>query len=70
MARPVWKLEDGDTTIVEYACHKATTHFKGRTWHVWYAPDIPISEGPWKLSGLPGLILAAKDSEGLFSFMY
>ena len=68
MVRPVWKLEEGDTTIVEYVCHKATTHFKGRTWHVWYAPDIPISEGPWKLSGLPGLILAAKDSEELFSF--
>ena len=25
---------------------------KGRTWIAWYTEDIPIDNGPWKLSGL------------------
>ncbi|RQE01044.1 GLPGLI family protein, partial [Prevotella intermedia] len=40
-------------------CKKATTNFRGRYWEVWYTEDIPISQGPWKLCGLPGMILKA-----------
>ena len=36
----------------------ATTHFRGREWKVWFSEEIPLSLGPWKLGGLPGLILA------------
>lgn len=68
LSRPVWQLEAEDSTIAGYACQKAVTHFMGRTWNVWYTLDIPVSEGPWKLSGLPGLILQAEDSAHLFSF--
>ena len=67
MQRPTWKTTVGDTTIVGYSCHKAVTHFQGRTWIVWYTPDIPVPEGPWKLCGLPGLILQADDSDHFFS---
>src|SRR3712207_8163725 len=42
--------------------------FRGRTWRVWFALDIPFPDGPWKLCGLPGLILKAEDSKGHFSF--
>lgn len=63
-----WILEEGDTTIVGYPCKKASCTFRGRSWRVWYTPDIPISEGPWKLDGLPGMILMAVDSKGQFSF--
>ena len=51
-----------------YVCQKATTTYGGREWTVWYTPDIPVSAGPWKFQGLPGLIMAANDSEGIFSF--
>ena len=37
----------------------ATTHFRGRDWKVWFSEEIPLPLGPWKLGGLPGLILAA-----------
>lgn len=65
---PQWDILTGDTIIVEYKCQKAKTNFRGRTWTVWFAPDIPISDGPWKLCGLPGLILYAKDSKSDFLF--
>lgn len=63
-----WQLLDGDSTICDYPCKKAFTTFRGRTWSVWYTLDIPYNDGPWKFCGLPGLILCAKESEGIFSF--
>lgn len=65
---PQWELHADTLTLLSYPCRKATTHFKGRDWTVWYTPDIPRSEGPWKLYGLPGLILKAEDAELHFSF--
>lgn len=63
-----WELLDGDTVILGYTAYKALTKYRGRTWTVYYAPDISVSDGPWKLCGLPGLILFAKESEGIFTF--
>lgn len=63
-----WQLQRGDSVVCEYLCHKATATFRGRTWSVWYTLDLPYSDGPWKFCGLPGLILHAYDSEGLFRF--
>jgi len=63
-----WNILPEDTLIAGYNCQKAQTDFRGRTWQVWFAPDIPVSDGPWKLHGLPGLILSAKDSEENFIF--
>lgn len=63
-----WQLTDGDTVICDYSCQRATTTLRGRKWEVWYTTDIPIAEGPWKLTGLPGLILKAKDADGHFCF--
>lgn len=63
-----WNLLDADTVILGYTAYKATTKYRGRTWTVYYAPDITISDGPWKLCGLPGLILYARESEGIFKF--
>lgn len=63
-----WKETEGDTIVIGHPCKKAITHWRGRTWTAWYALDIPVSDGPWKLHGLPGLILAAKDLSGDFSY--
>lgn len=30
--------------------------------------DVPYNYGPWKFSGLPGLILKAEDTKGLFKW--
>ena len=59
-----WKIcPDSTSNIIGYTCLLAKTHFRGRDWSVWYAPDIPVGQGPWKFSGLPGLILQADCKE-------
>ncbi|RRD00805.1 GLPGLI family protein [Prevotella sp. OH937_COT-195] len=66
---PAWMLlPDSMATIMGHSCTMAESDFLGRKWRAWYAEDIPISEGPWKLCGLPGLILRACDSENQYQF--
>ncbi len=56
-----WELlQDEQKTICGYQCSKAQTTYGGRTWEAWYANEILVPFGPWKLRGLPGLILEAK----------
>lgn len=63
-----WSMKEGEDTICGYACRIAQGQYGGRTWTVKYAPEIPTQNGPWKLTGLPGLILDATDSEGVHHF--
>lgn len=66
---PEWSLvSDSTATIMGYPCQMATATFKGRVWSAWYTEDIPLDNGPWKLGGLPGLILRAYDSEKQYIF--
>lgn len=60
---PKWELSDSTKVVCGYTCHKAVADFRGREWIVWYAPELPLSYGPWKLFGLPGLILEAYDNK-------
>ena len=52
--------EDSVSTILGLECTMAESNFRGRDWKVWFAFDIPISQGPWKFGGLPGMILKAE----------
>lgn len=65
---PAWELLPDTLTLLGYPCRKAVCRFKGRDYEAWFAPDIPRGEGPWKLHGLPGLILKAADSRGEYLF--
>ncbi|WP_329903226.1 GLPGLI family protein [Porphyromonas pogonae] len=59
-----WDIIPTDTlTIAGYHCNKAIGSTSGRKWIAWYAPDIPVPNGPRMLGGLPGLILKAYDSQ-------
>ena len=58
-----WELMEAVDTIAGYACSLAKTRFRGREWTVWFTMEIPIGVGPWKFSGLPGLILKAQDDK-------
>lgn len=68
IVQPKWILINRKSIILGYSCQEASTTFKGRKYSVWFTPDIPCSSGPWKLKGLPGMILKAIDSTGQISF--
>lgn len=63
-----WTIFPQKKQILQYECQMATTTFKGRNYTSWFAPAIPINAGPWKLNGLPGIILAANDDKNEISF--
>ena len=63
-----WTFGDGQKEICGYPCKEAKTSYGGREWTVWFAPSIPSNAGPWKLGGLPGLIMEAQDAEGIHHF--
>ncbi len=63
-----WKEEDATETICGYVCRKATGEYGGREWTAWYTEEIPVPFGPWKITGLPGLVLKAIDIEGIHNF--
>lgn len=61
----VWEMKsDSIATILGYECFMAQTEYHGRRWTAWFAPEIPVKDGPWKLRGLPGLILKAVADNG------
>lgn len=63
-----WQVTERTDTILGYECQEAKCDYRGREWTVWFTEDIPVMDGPWKLSGLPGLIMAASDEKGEYTF--
>ena len=63
-----WTLNDNTLTVAGYLCKTAVCQLHGRKWTVCYAEDIPTTAGPWKLGGLPGLIVEAVSDDGLHRF--
>lgn len=61
-----WGLTEDTMTVCGYLCRKASTTFRGVEWHVYYTDEIPSSAGPWRLSGLPGLIVRAESEAHTF----
>lgn len=65
-----WNVTAEQRKIGSFNCQKATTRFRGRNYTAWFTMDIPISNGPWKLQGLPGLILEAFDEAREVQFLF
>jgi GLPGLI family protein len=63
-----WQIKEDTATILGYLCQKAVGIFSGKTYEVWFTEEIPISNGPDKFGGLPGLIFRIEDSEKKISF--
>ncbi|WP_051473726.1 GLPGLI family protein [Aquimarina macrocephali] len=63
-----WKLSTKNKKIGKYTCQKADGLYRGRTYTVWFTTEIPVSHGPWKLRGLPGLILKVTEETGKYEF--
>lgn len=63
-----WQITGRDSVYLNYSIFEAVGSFRGRQYVCWFTKAIPCNYGPWKLFGLPGLILLANDNENLFSF--
>ncbi|MES2371539.1 MAG: GLPGLI family protein [Bacteroidota bacterium] len=63
-----WKILPDTATITGYVCQKATCDFGNRRWVAWFTSQVPISDGPYKFCGLPGLIIQVKDASNSWSF--
>lgn len=65
-----WKILSDQKAIGRFRCRKAQGRVRGRDYTAWFAPAVAVSSGPWKLHGLPGLILEAEDATGEVRFVF
>jgi GLPGLI family protein len=65
-----WKISNDTATFGGLHCQKATGHFRGRDYIAWFCPDLPVHTGPWKLNGLPGVIVDARDTKNEVVFAF
>lgn len=63
-----WSIRAETAKMYGYNCQKATTTFAGRQYEAWFTKEIPVSEGPYKFHGLPGLILKISDTKNHYVF--
>lgn len=63
-----WILKEDTCFIHDIKCQKAELFYGGRKWIGWFAPDIPIIDGPYKFTNLPGLIVKIYDEKNQWCF--
>lgn len=59
-----WKITGKQKMILNYPCQEATSVVGTEKIVAWFTPAIPVSVGPGKYGGLPGLILSVELDEG------
>lgn len=58
-----WSLTGDTVHMGKFVCQKANVHYGNRNWTAYFDPAIPISDGPYKFAGLPGLIISIHDQK-------
>lgn len=66
LRQPQWKIGNKVRDIAGHMCLNATSTdpIKGQAITAWFAQDIPVSAGPERYCGLPGLILELDLNDG------
>lgn len=63
MTKLNWTITDHTEKYARYNCQMAKLNYGGRTWNALFTTDISINNGPYKFSGLPGLIVKMWDDK-------
>lgn len=64
-----WKILNDKEKIGSYNTQKAMVDFGGRKWTAWFSTELPFQDGPYKFSGLPGLIVKIEDADKNYSWV-
>ena len=68
-ANPIeWEIAEGTDSVCGYECMVAEGEYGGRRWRAWFTPEIPVAMGPWKIGGLPGLVMKVADKDNVHVF--
>ncbi|MCJ7468117.1 MAG: GLPGLI family protein [Maribacter sp.] len=65
-----WKLLNEQKNIGKLLANKAICRFRGRNYTAWYSKQIPSAIGPWKLNGLPGMILEVHEEDNIMEIYF
>lgn len=63
-----WIITPATATVAGYTCQRATASYGGWQWEAWFTREVPVSEGPYKFYGLPGLIVKVSDTRQHYVF--
>ncbi|MGN7865181.1 GLPGLI family protein [Chryseobacterium sp. 22458] len=63
-----WMITDQKKKIGDLNCQAALLKYGGRNYKAWFTNDIPVSDGPYKFYGLPGLIVEMEDDKKHYKF--
>lgn len=63
-----WKILNEYDEFNKIKVQKAETNFRGRDYVAWFSVDYKIPIGPWKFSGLPGLLIKIKSLDNEVDF--
>ncbi|KQS93177.1 GLPGLI family protein [Chryseobacterium sp. Leaf394] len=64
-----WQLGSNKKKIGEFDCQNAYCLINGRKFEAWFTKSIPLSDGPYRFKGLPGLVIEVYDEKMLFHFL-
>lgn len=59
-----WRFTGAVRKLGPWDCQQALGEFRGREYEVWFTPEVAVAIGPWKLQGIPGLVVLATDQAG------
>lgn len=52
-----YELTGNNKKIDIYNCQEAKLSLNGRKYIIWFTPEVPVNFGPYKINGLPGLVM-------------
>lgn len=62
-----WEITNNKRRIGGFECFQAFGEFRGISYEAWFTTSIPVNYGPWKITGLPGLILKLNNEDKRFT---